>query len=190
MYFNKIHQPENFAFPAQGGVKKKSIQIGKDKLRYKLDHRGEDVYRLRIKHERWPDQLSEAELETRFEKNRAGDARLSDETGLTLHDEKGRALLASQSGRVFGVSGNAWIMCFDYEPSMRFYGLGEKYTGFEHSGKHTKFWNTDVWADFAGDVFVNGAPDPTYLSLPYLIIKRGNQYCGRQKHQPVIDLTA
>ena len=178
MYFNKIHQPENFAFPEPGGVKGKSIRVGADKLRYKLDDRGAGVYRLRVKHKRWPKQLSDAELDCSFDKQSVGSATFQDKSGLTLQTSQGRTLLSSQPGRAFGVSNKAWIMCFDYDPAMRFYGMGEKYTGFEHSGKHTKFWNTDVWADFAGDVFVNGAPDPTYLSIPYLIIKRGNQYCG------------
>jgi len=31
---------------------------------------------------------------------------------------------------------------------MQFYGMGEKMKGFELSGVQTKFWNTDIFADF------------------------------------------
>lgn len=178
MYFHKIHQPENFAFPAARGVGRDTITAGGAAMRYRLDALGEGVFRFGVTHRRWPKQLSEAELDTGFDPEPGGDAAVSPGDGLTLRDPSGRVLLASEPGRLFGVSGNAWMMCFHYDKALRFYGLGEKYTGFEHSHKHTKFWNTDVWADFDGNVFVNQAPDPTYLSIPYLIVKRGNRYVG------------
>jgi len=178
MYFHKIHQPENFAFPAHRGVQPGKLTIAKDTYRQSLDALGEGVFRFQVAHKRWPRQHSEAELDTRFADESCGDASVSAGAGLVVRDGGGKALLGSEPGRLFGVSGQAWMMGFDYDKTMRFYGLGEKYTGFEHSGKHTKFWNTDVWADFDGNVFVNGAPDPAYLSIPYLIVKRGNRYVG------------
>ncbi|MFN3167387.1 MAG: TIM-barrel domain-containing protein [Phycisphaeraceae bacterium] len=93
-------------------------------------------------------------------------------------------LLSSLPGRVFGVSGQAWMMQFSYDEAMRFYGMGEKSLGFELSNKHTKFWNTDVWADFDGNVFVHGSPDPMYLSVPYMVIKQGNRYAGVLVNNP------
>ncbi len=54
--------------------------------------------------------------------------------------------------------------------------MGEKNNGFEKSGVRTKFWNTDVWADFATDDIENGVTDPMYLSVPYLLVK-SREYC-------------
>ena len=47
-------------------------------------------------------------------------------------------------------------------------------------GKTTKFWNTDVWADFNENAFIQSkpAPDPAYLSIPYLILRRRDVYLG------------
>lgn len=178
MYFHKIHQPENFAFPAARGVTPGKLTINGTPFRQSLEALGEGVFRYRVEHARWPEQLSEAELDTGFTDESVGEAGIHTRDGLTLRDDAGRVLLCSEPGRLFGVSGNAWMMGFAYDKSLRFYGLGEKYSGFEHSQKHTKFWNTDVWADFDGNVFVNHAPDPAYLSVPYLIVKRGNRYVG------------
>lgn len=178
MYFQKIHQPENFAFPTHRGIQTGKITIAKDIYRQSLDALGEGVFRYRVSQRRWAKQLSEAELDPVFNDIAEGDASITARDGLAVRDDQGRVLLGSEPGRLFGVSGSAWMMCFAFDKTLRFYGLGEKYTGMEHSGRHTKFWNTDVWADFDGNVFVNGAPDPAYLSIPYLIVKRGNRYIG------------
>jgi alpha-glucosidase len=178
MYFNKIHQPENFAFPAARDVRSEALTVGGEAFRHDLEHLGEGVFRFRVSHRRWPKQLSDAELDTGFDAEAPAECSITGRHGLVLGEPGGKALLRSEPGRLFGVSGQAWMMGFAYDPSMRFYGLGEKYFGFEHSHKRTKFWNTDVWADFDGNVFVNGAPDPAYLSVPYLIVKRGNRYVG------------
>ena len=47
---------------------------------------------------------------------------------------------------------------------MQFYGLGEKHTPFERSGRAYWFWNTDVWADHPWELVRNGDYDPDYLS--------------------------
>lgn len=184
MYFGKCHQPENFRFPANKECEGPAFTFEQDRFECALAQLGEDVYRLSVDAARWPVQHSQAELSLAFEGANAGEAEFTPKQGLTVKSPKGEVLLQSQKGRSFGVSGQAWLMQFDYEESMRFYGLGEKSFGFEHSGKHTKFWNTDVWADFAGDTFVNGTPDPMYLSIPYLIVKRGNDYVGVLVNNP------
>lgn len=184
MYFNKCHQPENFAFP-ESFPAAGPWQAGGATLSPQLAALGEDVYRLVVKASRWPRQDSQAELNPGgFAEASASSATLHRKRGLVLNDGRGVELLASEPGRAFGVSGPAWLMAFDHDPAMRFYGLGEKTFGFEHSGKHTKFWNTDVWADFDGNAFVNGSPDPMYLSIPYLIVKRGNRYVGVLVNNP------
>ncbi len=61
----------------------------------------------------------------------------------------------------------------------RFYGLGEKNFGrLELSGVRTKFWNTDVWGDFHYAQFKEHVVDPPYLSIPYVICKRDEEYFG------------
>ena len=74
--------------------------------------------------------------------------------------------------------GKAWLMQIEPTAGMQIYGMGEKNIGFERSGKRTKFWNTDVWADFAQDSIVNGVTDPMYVAVPYLVIKQENTYVG------------
>ena len=61
---------------------------------------------------------------------------------------------------------------------MNFYGLGEKQAPFERSGKAYTFYNIDVWADHPTEQVREGDYDPDYISIPYLIIKRGNTYIG------------
>lgn len=184
MYFNKSHQPENFAFPLSHRGAGSAWKIGNTAFRRKWSHLGEDVYRLDMRNRRWPRQYSQAELDSDFPGPAAGNSTLDAQAGVTLRDDRGRALLTSAPGRAFGVAGQAWIMCFAYDRAMRFYGMGEKSFGFEHSGRHTKFWNTDVWADFDLHSVIHGAPDPMYLSIPYLIVKRSNRYVGILVNNP------
>jgi alpha-glucosidase len=178
MYFNKCHQPENFAFPSVKDCTSTAWKIGGQTFRRGWAHLGEDVYRLNVTHRRWPEQLSRAELDLDFNGPTGAACDMHPVEGLSLRDTRGGTLLASEPGRVFGVAGQAWLMQFAWDRSMRFYGMGEKSSGFEHSGKHTKFWNTDVWADFDNHGVIHGSPDPMYLSVPYLIVKRGNRYVG------------
>jgi alpha-glucosidase len=67
---------------------------------------------------------------------------------------------------------------FINRPAMQFYGLGEKHTPFEKSGRAYWFWNTDVWADHPWEHVRDGDYDPDYLSIPYLIIKQNSSYIG------------
>ncbi|MEM1058536.1 MAG: glycoside hydrolase family 31 protein [Verrucomicrobiota bacterium] len=81
---------------------------------------------------------------------------------------------------LIGKCGEASVFCFRKLPGDRFYGLGEKWTGLEHSGRHFRFWNTDVWGDFhpAQHVHLKPPPDPVYAAIPYLILKRNGRYLG------------
>lgn len=177
MYFNKCHQPENFIFNKDTKASD-SLTIDGKTFRSGWKHLGEDVHRLEVRDRRWAGQHSQAELTTSFDLSSDSHADFTPRSGVTLTDPKGKALLASEPGRVFGVSGQAWMMQFQYAPDMRFYGMGEKNMPLERSERHTKFWNTDVWADFNMMQVIHASPDPAYLSIPYLIIKRGNNYAG------------
>ncbi|MEM9109118.1 MAG: TIM-barrel domain-containing protein [Planctomycetota bacterium] len=184
MYFRTTHQPENFRFPAAKACEGPAWSLDQDRFESSWTPLGEDVYRLCIDAERWPVQHSQAELSLAFDGANAAEAGFTPKTGLTVKSPKGGVLLKSRKGRSFGVSGQAWLMQFEYDPAMRFYGLGEKSFGLEHTGRSTKFWNTDVWADFAGDTFTHGEPDPMYLSIPYLILKQDNDYVGVLVNNP------
>ncbi|WP_428386179.1 TIM-barrel domain-containing protein [Mucisphaera sp.] len=185
MYFNKCHQPENFAFPERRQPAKDRFQIGKDQFRIRWQHLGESVHRLDITNRRWAPQHSQAELEPKaFDRSQPSEATFDNRNGITLNAPNGKPLLASYPGRSFGVSGQAWIMQFSFDPRMRFYGMGEKTLGLELSEKHTKFWNTDVWADFNMAQVVHGSPDPMYLSIPYMIVQQGGNYAGILVNNP------
>lgn len=181
MHFHKIHHPDNFLFgrTARDG----SLRAGRDRLTPRIDRLGEDVFRLRVGGRSWPRSYSQTRLHTRFARGdtwgfeRAGD-------GFVLKDAAGLPFLETSPDRGFGVSGRAWTMVFRHQADMRFHGMGEKALGLELSGRRTKFWNTDVWADFNFHHVVNEAPDPLYLSIPWLIIRRGDTWAGILVHNP------
>ncbi len=96
----------------------------------------------------------------------------------SLKAGQNRTFLASLPGTFFGTSGQAWMFQFRQRPDMQFYGMGEKSTPFEKSDRAHRFWNTDVWADHGASRSRDQVYDPDYLSVPYVIIKRGNTYVG------------
>ncbi|QQE09932.1 hypothetical protein JD969_10410 [Planctomycetota bacterium] len=186
MYFNKYPQPENFSFVKPSGLDAKAGTMAiKDRtFGFSFEDLGDDVYKLVVKGEAWPKQYSQAVLSEPEEAEQLGRATINAKDGLQIVKGNGKQLLGSREDRFFGVSGDAWIMQFDYEKSYRFYGLGEKMFGFEHSGRSTKFWNTDAWADFPYEAISEGTLDPYYISVPYLILKNGEDYCGILVNNP------
>lgn len=181
MHFHKYSYPSNFEFGPIGPSRPFTTRLGKYRL--KVRSCADDIYHLQIAGPGWKSHESDSDL--RFPKRKSGARNatrlLFDDSGnMRLQDRDGRDLLASLPGRCFGQCGPASVFEFVRFPDDRFYGMGEKWSGFEHSGKTTKFWNTDVWGDFNSSSFVHGkpAPDPVYLSIPYLIIKRGDTYLG------------
>lgn len=95
----------------------------------------------------------------------------------------GSVQLRGRSREAFGRMGEAWMLQFDVVPDARYFGMGEKnLPGFERSGVRTKFWNTDVWADFHPSHFIESHADPSYVSIPYLVVKQGDVYLGILVH--------
>ncbi|NCC51191.1 MAG: hypothetical protein EOM20_08245 [Spartobacteria bacterium] len=185
MYFNKIHHPSNFTFASAYTHASQALTVGKRNCRFEATHLGEEVWKVAVLHEQWPAQHSQAVLSETFDAGRQDTALTLDRRGrLVFGTREGRILLASDDTHGFGLSGKAWLFKWHYDANMQFYGMGEKTFGFEHTGKRTKFWNTDVWADFHWDQFIHGAPDPMYVSIPYLIIKQGNTFIGVLVHNP------
>ncbi len=141
-----------------------------------------DIYRLDFHSRRWPRNYAQSDLQfpptPGLPDNCCTRLMMNENFTLTLQDENGKPLLTGVPGQTFGVCGNASLFQFERQAEDCFYGMGEKMFGLELSGRSTKFWNTDVWGDFAPAVYQDGTPDPLYVSVPYLIIKRGDRYIG------------
>jgi alpha-glucosidase len=178
MYFHKYPHIANFKFAATY-KKGQALRIGKAKVRFSVERYTGDIFRLHASGNGWGPNRSQANL-NRPAKSSEGDALLEigSDFGLKLTDERGRSLLTSTAGHCFGLSGKASAFVFEHRPSYQYYGMGEKTLGLELSGVSTKFWNTDVMAEFHPGAFTGGRPDPFYASIPYLIIKQGNTYIG------------
>jgi len=182
MHFHKYPHPANFEFPT--AISNGAFKTTKGIYRMQVRACAEDIYHFQITGKGWMENDSQAEL--RFPNGRKrpeGDrTRLifSADGGMRWESKNGGVLLSVPPGRFFGQCGEASIFEFERRAGDQFYGLGEKWTGFEHSKKTTKFWNTDVFADFHRESITNGKPDPdpVYVSIPYLILKRGNAYAG------------
>ena len=184
MHFHKYPHAANFQFAdkIQAG---RSFKTRLGSYRLAIRSSPDDIHHLQVRGKGWETNDSQAGLafiETPGRQRAAARTRLSigADGSFSLEDAAGQVLLASQPGRFFGQCGTSSIFEFIREEGDQFYGLGEKWIGFEHSGKTTKFWNTDVWADFHPQSYIEGTPppDPVYVSVPYLILKRGNIFIG------------
>jgi len=183
MDFHKYHHPANFRFsPLTGPGTRFQDDVAGFGIR--VADLGEGVFRLRVEDGPWTRQHSIAALDERFAHEACGDLIFTETGRLRLLDDRGEILLESLTDSPFGVCGRAWMLRLRPEPEMQFYGMGEKCLGFELSGVRTKFWNTDVWADFHRCEYVDGQPDPMYISVPWLVVKRGNRYAGILVHSP------
>jgi alpha-glucosidase len=188
MYFHKIHDPINCSFPARFDRASRRLDVGQHSLELTLDDLGADVFRVRVSGARWSHQHSQAELSppnahAEFAPSRAR-VSLGPCAELELQAADGALLLRSVPGESFGVCGAAWLFHFELPSDAQFYGMGEKGVGFERSGLRTKFWNTDVWADFPMSQVRHAATDPMYASVPWVIIKQVNRYVGLLLNAP------
>lgn len=183
--FSKHFTPQNFVFADR--MENHSLQIGKEAFALETVAGLDDVYHLCVKSPRWPGDPCRSNL-TPFPEsaNRSrSDLRgkhthleLSRDGNLALKARLGRTFLSGLPGAFFGVSGKSWMFQFRQRPDMKFYGMGEKSTPFEKSDRSHRFWNTDVWADHGTSRARDQAYDPDYISVPYIIVKRGNTYAG------------
>lgn len=183
MHFHKYLHPANFEFPSKINTSKPFV-TRKGRYRMHAEASPDDVYHLQVTGGPWSASDSEVKLSlpatsARLE-GRKTRLTFTKDGALSLAGKNGETYLTSPQGRFFGQCGEASMFEFTREEGDQFYGLGEKWTGFEHSGKTTKFWNTDAAADFHRESFEKGRPpaDPVYVSIPYLILKRKNTYVG------------
>lgn len=179
--FSKYFSPRNFVFA--DGLADGKLSVGSERFDFEADACGDDVYHIRIRNaSKWPLDPNRAGIAPLPNANRDGKGR---HTHLHIGQDGGFALragmrtfLSTLHGAAFGVSGNMWLFQFRQRADMQFYGMGEKSTPFEKSDRVHRFWNTDVWADHGTSRAKDQLYDPDYISIPYLIIKRGNTYAG------------
>ncbi len=181
MYFNKIPPSCNFIYQQDDA---KLLATESTSAQAKLEDLGSDVYRFEVQSGKWS-QASQAELDTQaFADTASVSTGTFSSSGLLEFSLKDKPLLSSQPEQAFGVLGKKWVLGFNYDEAMRFYGLGEKNTGLEKSGHITKFWNTDTVADF-GMLNVEHKPtDPFYVTIPYLIIQQPGGCIGILLNNP------
>jgi alpha-glucosidase len=183
MHFHKYPHPSNFEFPGKITANR-SFKTRKGTYRLAVRATADDIYHLQITGKGWEKSESQAGLHLpKASRELAGkqtELHFSSHGDLRLMTRDGRLVLASLPKRFFGQQGPGSIFEFVRTPHDQFYGMGEKWSGLEHSNKTAKFWNTDIWGDFHPESYKNGkpAPDPTYVSIPYLILKRDNTYLG------------
>jgi alpha-glucosidase len=179
--FNKYPHPMNYNFADgyHGGV----LRIAGHPYELHTTEAGADIHHVGVsRHQSRPGGIRN-ERRRRLDRPETGDKRLtrleiSESAAMRLTSADGKTLLKAEAGGWLGISGKRWLFRFKGRPEMQFYGLGEKHTAFERSGRAYWFWNTDVWADHPLESVRDGDYDPDYLSVPYLIIKHDNTYTG------------
>ncbi len=180
MYFRKFPHAANFAF-AKTITPGKPFALGTERFDLSVQTLKDSVFRVSVSSPLWGPNRSQAGLKP----PRAATGKIAGPFqlktgrpfGLSLEGPDG-TWLRSTAGMFFGVCGKRSMFMFEQTPDMQFYGMGEKMRGLELSGIQTKFWNTDIFADFHWQEIERDRPDPMYASVPYVIIKRGNQYVG------------
>lgn len=170
MYFDKIENPANFTF---GNARRVAVER-------KITSLGEDVFAITYSSKLWRSNDSIATLDPgTFKRAGKGTARVEpiDSDGFSMIVGSTVAL-STDTGGAFGLCGRKWVVTLAWNSAMRFYGLGEKCGGLEKTGVRTKFWNTDVFADFDRGAILRGETDPMYVSIPYLLIRTEAGYAG------------
>lgn len=180
MYFDKLHHPANFRFAERyhDGL----FTAAGVEFQLELTAHLGDVTHLLVRDPKSPGRFAaaprEASLTPPAATAQAPCVRFGPEAQLSLASPAGELLLSSGQRGSFGFSGGGWMFEFQPDSSLRFFGLGEKWGPLEKTGTKTKFWNTDVWSDFAMCACHQGAADPVYASIPYLICQKGSTYFG------------
>ena len=179
MYFQKIRHPSNFKFAS--GYADGGLQFGTQTVQARVRDLGEDVFHVELADtRRWPiDARVLPMLDDAFARGTSASALQMDADGkLVLTSAHGDSVLSGLAGASLGICGSAWLVQWSRNADMRFFGQGEKVTGMEKTGKRTKFWNADVWADHAMHTIENGAADPQYAAIPYLLVRQGARWVG------------
>ncbi|HUX14550.1 MAG TPA: glycoside hydrolase family 31 protein [Spirochaetia bacterium] len=173
---HKVEAPENFSFGNDRGTP----------ISPRVVHLGEEVFRFQIRSRLWKSSGSHAVLDEKafagpvrsqghpsrtIDGNERAELRIDDRGGLQILFE-GSICLRTAAEQGFGLCGKKWVMVFDCQDDMHFYGMGEKHGSLEKSGVRTRFWNTDVFSDFPKTAVYEANTDPLYVSIPYLLLVR------------------
>lgn len=185
MDFHKFIHPGLCRFASCFRTASSDLTLGEDRYRVRLRDLGDERFVLEIGNRPWSKLPRIAE----FDESQGEASRhrliLTPEAGLRLTAPGGRPLLESDPAGWFGRCGRHWLMAFRAPRAMKFYGLGEKAAPLEHTGRSTKFWNVDVWADICEDTISRAEMDPMYASIPYLLMKRGSTWIGLLVDNPL-----
>ena len=177
MPFNKHPYPANFAFASD--LRPGKTRIGAANVAFAVERLRGDIWRLSASGPAgWARNESRARPAARRTRSGKTALRIDAGGGWTLLGADGAALLSAPPGCAFGKCGEASLFAFAVPDGARFYGLGEKMSGLERGGLRTKFWNTNVAADFDWRVWTDGTPDPMYASVPYLLVKCRSGWVG------------
>jgi alpha-glucosidase (family GH31 glycosyl hydrolase) len=177
----KRFHPLNFVFAERYHQRQFSVQDRN--LSVMIRSATDDIHHIEISDLSRPmkdvrvEQLSPLQLNSTTESSPSS-LRITPEAGIRLSSSTGDVLLEGEAKHCFGQCGPAWLFQFKHEADMCFYGLGEKQAPFERSGQAYTFYNIDAGADHPREQLREGDYDPDYISIPYLIIKRGNTYIG------------
>lgn len=181
MFFTKYPHPSNFSFATHYDQASSTITAGDRRFEVGITGYEGGITHIRVCNPAvWGENKALVTLDPP-EKAPNHRTKVDRGFGLSFTGMTGQPLLRG----VFGVSGEAAIFVLDVPEVTRFYGMGEKSFGrLELSGLRTKFWNTDVWGDFHAAQFAEHPADPSYLSLPYVIVQIGDEYLGFLLHNP------
>jgi alpha-glucosidase len=184
MFLTKYPHPANFSFATSYQPKTGRLALKDVEARLHLTAYEGHVYHLRVEHERWGESKCLLPLDPPAPTTEQALLALTSKGGLSLKGAGGD-LLEGQPEATFGVCGEASLFQIQVPEGTRFYGMGEKtFNKLELSGIRSKFWNTDVWGDFHFAQWMEHPSDPSYLSVPYLIAKIGEEYVGFLLHNP------
>lgn len=174
MYLSKLPHPENFRFAEAFGPGRFTLDGEHFALRV-TEHAG-GICRLQVENRRWLRRESQARLTPPRRLARVTSLRYAPR--FAFAPEGGPPRLEGEDGGCFGVSEAAWLLRFLPRPATHFFGLGEKWGALEKSGEKTRFYNTDVWADFPIEAIRAARADPLYASIPYLVVERRGVFFG------------
>ncbi len=179
MFPHKIPHPANFSFA--GHLDGDALTIGGERFRVSITTLVDNVVHLRIDEaipRRWERGPQEANIELQTAELRGSQLTLDSGAGLEWRSHDGQTILLGTSGRTFGVSGSQWVLDWVPNAEFTFYGMGEKWGSLDRTGSNVQFWNSDVMADFPPCQWRSAELDPTYASIPYLLVRHGDRFFG------------
>ncbi|MCS6771872.1 MAG: glycoside hydrolase family 31 protein [Kiritimatiellae bacterium] len=179
VYFRKFPHFLNFEFIRRVD-RRGSARAGRSGLHIEFRQFGNGICRLRLRGP-WQSVPLLSGLDPRRPKRGSApvyEASMDATGAVAVRAPDGAEVFSAPAGSAIGVSGSATVFLFERRDDDRFYGMGEKLLGLELSGRQSKFWNTDAFADFHWKEVFEDRPDPYYASIPYLIVHRGRHWIG------------